>query len=169
MNHNEEVPDFLGGLGDMLPADVLKKLNELLEQLHQADKDHQGSTVINIYAPGSQHVDNQYIFGDKVPGKINAPNRDGELLPEVLRTEKAMALWKKAQEAGYVDEYYQPLISRTQAALLADAMAERLGIKEKWNVFGKLWHRSNMYKDLYRAMEQKQSLKFQDKLKQLFD
>ena len=24
MNHNEEVPDFLGGLGDMLPADVLK-------------------------------------------------------------------------------------------------------------------------------------------------
>ena len=31
MNHNEEVPDFLGGLGDMLPADVLKKVNELLE------------------------------------------------------------------------------------------------------------------------------------------
>ena len=32
MNHNEEVPDFLGGLGDMLPADVLKKVNELLER-----------------------------------------------------------------------------------------------------------------------------------------
>ena len=32
MNHNEEDPDFLGGLGDMLPADVLKKVNELLEQ-----------------------------------------------------------------------------------------------------------------------------------------
>ena len=26
MNHNEEDPDFLEGLGDMLPADVLKKL-----------------------------------------------------------------------------------------------------------------------------------------------
>ena len=169
MNQNEEVPDFLGGLGDMLPADVLKKLNELLEQLHQSDHTNQGSTVINIYEKGSWHVDKQYIFGDKMPGKINAPDRGRESLPEALRTEKAMALWKKAQEAGYVDEYYQPLISRTQAALLADAMAERLGIKEKWNVFGKLWHRSNMYKDLYRAMEQKQSLKFQDKLKQLFD
>ena len=45
MNHNEEVPDFLGGLGDMLPADVLKKVNELLEQLHRKDKDHQGSPV----------------------------------------------------------------------------------------------------------------------------
>ena len=30
MNHNEKVPDFLGGLGDMLPADVLKMVNELL-------------------------------------------------------------------------------------------------------------------------------------------
>ena len=34
MNHNEETPDFLGELGDMLPADVLKKVNELLERVH---------------------------------------------------------------------------------------------------------------------------------------
>ena len=168
MNHKEEVPDFLGGLGDMLPADVLKKVNELLEKLHQADKDHQGSTVINIYAPGSQHVDNQYIFGDKVPGKFTAPDRGGELLPEVLRTEKAIALWQKAQEAGYVDEYYQPLISRTQAALLADAMAERLGIKEKWKVFEGLWHRKYMRSDYNLALTQQQSYDFQDELKRLF-
>ena len=32
MNQNEEVPEFLGGLGDLLPADVLKMVNELLEQ-----------------------------------------------------------------------------------------------------------------------------------------
>ena len=62
MNHNEEVPDFLGGLGDMLPADVLKKVNELLEQLHRKDKDHQGSPVF-IYAPGSQYVDKQFNIG----------------------------------------------------------------------------------------------------------
>jgi hypothetical protein len=37
-----------------------------------------------------------------------------------------MALWRKALQADYVDEHYQPLLSRTQAALLADAMAERL-------------------------------------------
>ena len=62
MNHNEEVPDFLGGLGDMLPADVLKKVNELLEQLHRKDKDHQGNPVF-IYAPGSQYVDKQFNIG----------------------------------------------------------------------------------------------------------
>jgi len=59
MKYNEKVPDFLGGLGDMLPADVLKKVNELLEQLHRKDKDHQGSTVF-IYAPSSQYVDKQF-------------------------------------------------------------------------------------------------------------
>ena len=62
MNHNEEVPDFLGGLGDMLPANVLKVLNELLEQQHRKDKNHQGSTVF-IYAPGSQYVDKQFNIG----------------------------------------------------------------------------------------------------------
>ena len=66
MNHNEEVPDFLGGLGDMLPADVLKKVNELLEQLHRKDKDHQGSPVF-IYAPGSQYVDKQINIGETHP------------------------------------------------------------------------------------------------------
>ena len=68
MNQKEEVPEFLGGLGDMLPADVLKLVNELLEQLHQKNKDHQGSIVLNIYEKGSlhvDHVDTQYFYGDK--------------------------------------------------------------------------------------------------------
>ena len=94
MNQNEEVPDFLGGHGDLLPADVLKmvnffnepdeqsgtcsdsamarksrmKFNELLEQLHRKEKDHQGGIVFNIYGKGSlhvDHVDTQNFYGDK--------------------------------------------------------------------------------------------------------
>ena len=168
MNHNEEVPDFLGGLGDMLPADVLKKLNELLEQMHRKDKDHQGSPVF-IYAPGSQYVDKQFNIGAyprPLPkGKGVDSAKASKSLPDVLATDKAMVLWEKAQRAGYVDKHYQPLLSRTQAALLADAMAKRMGIKEKWKVFEALWNRKNMYKDLYYALNQKQSLVFQDKLK----
>jgi len=89
-------------------------------------------------------------------------------LPPKLSTEAAMALWRKAQAAGYVDANYQPLISRTQAALLADYMAEQLDIKDKWKVFEELWHRTKMYKDYYQAIEQKQYSDFQDKLKRLF-
>ena len=171
MNHNEEVPDFLGGLGDMLPADVLKKVNELLEQLHRADKDHQGSPVF-IYAPGSQYVDKQFNFGAyprPLPkGKGVDSAEASKSLPDVLATDEAMALWRKVQRAGYVDANYQPLISRTQAALLAGAMAERLGIKEKWKVFEGLWHRKYMRSDYNLALTRKASLKFQDELKQLF-
>ena len=174
MNHNEEVPDFLGGLGDMLPADVLKKVNELLEQLHQKDKDHHGSTVI-IYAPGSQYVDKQFNFGKEPHPQTPLRKARGvdsseasKSLPDELETDKAMVLWRKAQQAGYVDKNYQPLISRTQAALLADAMAKRLGIKEKWKVFEALWRRRNMYRDYYDAMNQDQTYMFLDKLKELF-
>ena len=169
MNHNEEVPDSLGGLGDMLPADVLKKLDELLEVLHQKNHISQGSIVFNIYGKGSQHIDNQINIGKTHPDPpcLGREKSAGDL-PNELTTDKAIGLWKKAQEAGYVDENYQPLISRTQAALLADAMAERLGIKEKWKVFEGLWNRNNMYNDYYRSMNQQQSLTFQDELKQLF-
>ena len=156
----------------MLPADVLKKVNELLEQLHRKDKDHQGSPVF-IYAPGSQYVDKQFNIGaypSPFPkGKGVDSAEASKSLPDVLATDKAMVLWRKAQRAGYVDEHYQPLLSRTQAALLADAMAERLGIKEKWKVFETLWRRRNMYRDYYDAMNQDQTYMFLDKLKELFD
>ena len=171
MNHNEGDPDFLGGLGDMLPADVLKKVNELLERVHRKDKDHQGSPVF-FYAPGSQYVDKQFNFGAyprPLPeGRGVDSSEASKSLLEVLATDEAMALWEKVQRAGCVDEHYQPLLSRTQAAILADEMARRLGIKEKWKVFETLWQRKNMYKDYYRAMDQRQSLHFKDCLKQLF-
>lgn len=94
------------------------------------------------------------------------PN-ETSLLPEVLATPEAMILWKKVQQAGYVDEHYQPLISRTQAALLADAMAEKLGIREKWKVFEQLWNRKNIRSDYNDALSQRKALDFQDELKKI--
>ena len=95
--------------------------------------------------------------------------RGGEAqLPEVLDTEEGRGLLDAAREAGWLDEHYQPLISRTQSALLANAMADRLGIREKWKVFEGLWNRKYMYHDYYEALNQKKSLEFQDKLKRLF-
>ena len=63
-------------------------------------------------------------------------------------------------------------------ALPASALADAGGtpgrcdggaiIKEKWKVFEGLWNRKNMRGDYTRAMNQRQSLDFQDKLKRLF-
>ena len=159
--------------------EVLDFMTRLLERLHQAGFDQPGSHYQFVYVQActQQTLPIPPCLGRGVessgttlyPAPDPAPERGGELLPEGLKTEKAMALWQKVQSAGHVDEDYQPTISRTKAALLANAMAERLGIKEKWKVFGELWKRKNMYKDYYNALNQQQSLDFQDILKTLLD
>ena len=109
MNFNHENPDILGGLGDLLPAEVLKRLEKLLEQLQQAGYTNPGSKIELVYvAPGAQHVETQVNIGNPPP-----PKREGSLkrernLPDILATEEAMALWEKVQRAGYVDENFQP-------------------------------------------------------------
>ena len=152
--------------------EALGFMDRLPEWLRQADLTNFGSHIEVVYvSPGAQHVDKQYIASPPSPLQ-KARGVDGsemsKSLPDELATDEAMILWRKAQRAGYVNEHYQPLISRTQAALLADAMAERLGIKEKWKVFEALWHRRNMHKDFYLAFGQQQTSDFQDELKELF-
>ena len=120
----------------------------------------------------NEHVDTVNFTMDKDGSfQIQHTRKVGGMpeLPPELSTDKAMVLWQKAQDAGFIDEYYQPTISRTQAALLADAMAHRLGIKEKWKVFEEFWHRNYMRSDYNLALSQQQSYDFQDELKQLFD
>ena len=58
MYHNEEVPDNLGGLSGMLPAEILKLVNELLEQQLKIVHTNNGSKIELVYvASGGQHVD----------------------------------------------------------------------------------------------------------------
>ena len=123
MNHNEEVPDFLGGLGDMLPADVLKKVNELLERVHRKDKDHQGSPVF-IYAPGSQYVDKQINIGEThTPETLPVPpcvgrGKNTEKKEDIIKNETPLsALFRKNshEQLQTVIEAWRPfLISETE-------------------------------------------------------
>ena len=151
--------------------ELIALINRLLEELHQADGNNKkGSTVINIFSKGSQHVDKiekQIIYTDAASKLVKDNKATPPDLPPSLSTDEAMELWKKAQDAGYVDENYQPLISRTQAALLANTIVRILGLRPKWKLFEILWNRRDMYHDYYQALNQKQSLAFQDKLKEL--
>ena len=62
MKYKDEDPDNLGGLGGMLPAEVLKMINELLEQQHRTGHPNNGSKIEFVYvASGGQHVETQYI------------------------------------------------------------------------------------------------------------
>ena len=144
-------------------------INHLLDGLHQADLTNFGSHLQIVYvASGGQHVNKQFNLGKTLPSPPSVGKEKGVSdLPDVLATDGAMTLWKKAQAAGWVDANYQPLISRTQSALLADAIAEKLGIRQKWKTFETLWNRKNMYRDYYQAQDQRKTLFFQDEIKKV--
>ena len=144
-------------------------INHLLDGLHQADLTNFGSHLQIVYvASGGQHVNKQFNLGKTLPSPPSGGKEKGlSDLPDVLATDGAMTLWRKAQQAGYVDEHYQPLLSRTQAALLADAIAEKLGIRQKWKTFEMLWNRKNMRSDYNLALRQQQSLDFLTELKRM--
>ena len=171
---NEDNQDVREDNSEELSADALGFINRLLERLHQADYINHGSKIEVVYvASGGQHVETQINIGETRPhplpiGRGVDTFKGKRNLPEALSTEEAMALWEKVKKAGYVDGNFQPRISRTQSALLADAMAERLGIREKWKVFETLWNRKYMRSDYNLALTRKQSLDFQDKLKSVF-
>ena len=185
-DNDGEALEFINRLLERLhrlrDLNIIKLKNEKIEDENNEKNEifeREKSVQINIYEKGSQHIDTQINWKASPPTQASPPAPlAGERgvdsfettkgLPEVLATEEAMRLWEKARQAGYVDECYQPLISRTQSALLADAMAERLGIKEKWKAFEELWHRKYMRNDYNLALTQRQSYKFQDDLKQLF-
>ena len=181
----EELNRLLERLHGWENLNIIKLKKEKIEEENNEKFEREKSVQINIYEKGSQHIDTQINWGASPPtpaspltplqlarGTLGERGVDSfettKGLPEVLATEEAMRLWEKGRQAGYVDECYQPLLSRTQSALLADAMAERLGIKEKWKAFEELWHRKYMRNDYNLALTQQQSYKFQDDLKQLF-
>ena len=154
--------------------DLIDMLNRLLEELHQTDGQHIGSHITLIKVEkGAQyvnHVGSQVFNTDKsdVSAKDHSPTLESPEPPELpapLATPEAMVLWQKVQQADYVNEQFQPLLSRPLSAILAFEMAKRLGIKDKWKIFEKLWNRRNMYRDYYTSLNQNQSLEFREKLK----
>ena len=98
------------------------------------------------------------------------------VLPPKLSSEKAMRIWRILQQAGIIDEYFQPIgLTRTDVALLAEQITIQLAdendnlldIKE-WKPYETLWCRKNMKADLRRALTQDKTSEFRDKIKRLF-
>lgn len=89
-------------------------------------------------------------------------------LPGELNTPEAISLLEKARQAGCLDDRYQPTISNTESALLANEIAERLKIRNKWKVFEKFWNKNNMRSYYNDALYQQKTRDFLKKLKMVF-
>ena len=156
---------------DNIDSDLIGQLNRLLEQLHQKGGNLFGSQITLIKVEkGAQYVSHigSQVFGIDKPDVPTKDRSTSTELPEPLATPEAMALWRKAQQAGYVNEHFLPLLSRTQAAMLAYEMTKLLGIRHKWRIFEAFWNRKNMRGDYNDALNQRQTLAFQDSIKALF-
>jgi len=122
----------------------------------------------NIYVQGSyvDIHDNEVVnlSVDKAQVRVGDQQLQGQAcdVPEVLADSEQ---WQKVMQAGLVDADGQPTVSRTEAAMIADMLAERLGIANKWKFFEQLWHRNNMRGDYNTALDQRKTLKFQERLK----
>ena len=124
---------------------------------------------ITLREGGSVH-DNEVVnlSIDKV-GTMNMGDSEvqpkGTNLPAILAASEE---WKKAKETGLVDENNQPTGSRPEAALLTDKLAEKIGIAQKWKFFEGLWNRRNMRNDYNKALSQKKTRCYIEKLNKIF-
>ena len=110
----------------------------------------------------------------RVNGMVQQPEKNEteaqNPVPEKLKTDEAEELMEDLVDAGLLSESWQPLnLSGTERALVAKAVSEHLNINEVWQVFGQLWGEKpeTLRSYLNKALDQKKSLKFQDRLKNI--
>jgi len=98
---------------------------------------------------------------------IDCPN-----VPEKLKSAEAGVLMGYLVEAGVLNGDWQPVrLSGSERALVAKAVCDRLDIKEVWQVFGQLWNEKpeTLRSYLNKALEQRKSLDFQEKLRNILN
>ena len=102
------------------------------------------------------------------PAADDQEDGSADSVPAVLTTQRAKALMLRLQREGLLNEHLQPQnLSRTEAATLANDVAERLGIAKKWKTFEALWHKRNMRNAFNEALDQRKTLDFRQRLKLL--
>lgn len=94
---------------------------------------------------------------------------DATHIPECFQSDLAQQLWRRAQNGKLVDERWQPLppMSLAEMAVMAEYIARRIKLVNKWKVFAELWGKnSETLRSAYdRAMRQKKSMKFLEKVR----
>lgn len=111
-----------------------------------------------------------YLNETSVPAKRkSAP--DSASIPDALRTPEARALMQKLSDGRILDEHWQPLnLSNAEKGIVAQYLSRQLDIKNQWQSFAALWgmNPETLRRAAAKAMEQKKTLLFQDRLKSIF-
>lgn len=135
------------------------------------DKDR-CTTIMHFNAPIMHYYDhptNVYVGRGEY---VEAEEVKEVEIPELLKTDEAKDVLGNFIYNRLLTEELQPIdLSKPEQAILARVISERLEIKDVWQVFGKLWQvRPETLRNYYnKALDQRKSLDFQDKLKNILD
>ena len=91
-----------------------------------------------------------------------------ENIPPEWATDRAMRLRERLEEAGLVDEHWQPVgLSLTEKGVLARYVATELGLDAHWKRLGRLWNMNpeTLRKAYCKGMEQRKTLAFWERVK----
>ena len=107
---------------------------------------------------------------DYVTVEKEALEKSKSSVPDRLKTQQAEELMEDLVDGGILKDNWQPNgLSGTERAWVAKAVSDRLDIKEVWQVFGQMWDEKpeTLRSYLNKAFDQKKSLRFQEKLKNI--
>ena len=128
--------------------------------IHVSDKADIAALVKAFMADDAEEVEE--VSADAIPESL--------AIPEVLSTSEAKALHTKLQQAGMVDADWQPLgLSNAEKGTLVDYIADKLGIKSKWKLFGGLWKvdAETLRTAKARGLDQDKTWEFRNKLNEI--
>ncbi len=122
-----------------------------------------------IEAGGVKNVTNNY-YDRKPEGEGKDVQLSPDDIPEKLKSPEAEELMEDLVDASLLTEDWQPRgLSGSERGLLAKEVCQRLGINDVWQIFGGLWNEKpeTLRSYLNKALDQKKSLLFQEKLKNI--
>ena len=136
----------------------LEKKNRELEQQHEEDDARMlsgfGAPVVEVYEPGRPVA--RYITNISNVN-TNSPQVTEKSVPlqDILATKQAIQYWEQLKSKNFVDGHYMLLkdTTRQQAAYIADAFSEKLGIKAKWKTFQEFWNIKNLAQEIYQMKQ----------------
>lgn len=99
--------------------------------------------------------------------KVKQGKSNGSANPEMVEKLVHDELWLRLVSEGLIDAEGQPAVSRPEAAIMADILAQRIRLENKWKFFEQLWNRNHMRNDYNTALNQRKTLDFQDRLKRI--
>lgn len=104
------------------------------------------------------------------PVPADTPAATPPHIPESLTTPRARDLLAKLVQAELLDEAWQPCgLSIAERGELAATLAERLGLKAHWQLFGRLWgdNPETLRTGCSKAQDKAKILAFKDTVKQV--